>query len=368
MKVFYDHQIFCEQSFGGISRYFYELIKGSNEWGLFTSIYEVKFSNNIYSQILQPDNNWLTNARFKGKKDLVRMINLLNTKLKTTHTQFDIFHPTYFHQSAIKNKRNKPMFITVFDMIDEKYHRDKQKFSKLIKHRERVIKSANHIITISENTKKDLIEHFNIDPIKVTSIHLASSLNVNNAVNLELDDKANPFILYIGNRSGIHKNFDNYLKSIMIIAEEDRNLQFVFGGGGEFTEAEKKVFQKSGIKERIIYKPIRNDNDLIMLYKQASMLIYPSLYEGFGLPLVEAFSCGLPCATSRGSCLEEIGGNAVAYFDPLDPSDIATVSMKLLQNKFERENLVKIGNERATLFTWKNTVFKTNQLYNDFLT
>jgi len=368
MRVYYDHQIFCEQSFGGISRYFFELIKGANDMELFTPILDVKFSNNVFSQQLLPDNHWLTTANFKGKKDLVRMINRMNTFIKTRSTPFDIFHPTYFHQSALANKHGKPMFITVLDMIDEKYHADDKKFSSLIRDREKIITAADHIIAISENTRKDIIEYFNIDPKKITTIYLGCSLEAETISKFEKEEKKQPYVLYIGSRKGAHKNFRNYLKAIQIIAKAAPSMQFVFGGGGNFTNEEKDAISKTGLGNSIVYRPIHGDEDIVRLYKNATILMYPSLYEGFGLPIVEAFSCGLPCVTAKGSCLEEVGGDAAAYFDPMDPSEMAEVALTVMNDTIRCSEMIDKGFKRGATFTWENTVLETHQLYQQFLT
>ncbi|MEY2835163.1 MAG: hypothetical protein RLZZ557_825 [Bacteroidota bacterium] len=367
MRVFYDHQIFCEQAFGGISRYFYELIKGAQEMNLYTPINDVLYTENVFSQLLQPDDHWLTHAKFKGKKDIVRLINLFYTQYKVRQTEFDIFHPTYFNQSALKNRQGKPMFITVLDMIDEKYHVGQKRFSKLIRHRKKIIHAADHIIAISENTRQDIIAHFQIDPNKVTTIHLASSLEAEDIAACAKNIETPPYILFIGSRKGVHKNFNNYLQALSLIAKEEKELRFVFGGGGDFTESETLAIAQAGLTTRVKYEPIRNDQDIIRLYKNATLLVYPSLYEGFGLPLVEAFSCGVPCVTAKGSCLEEVGGDAARYFDPLNPAEIAAITVDMLSNPKECETFVAKGYERAQLFTWKNTVIKTDALYREFL-
>ena len=120
------------------------------------------------------------------------------------------------------------------------------------------------------------------------------------------------------------------------------------------------------MKDRIIYKPIQTDEDLIRLYKNSSLLMYPSLYEGFGLPLVEAFSCGTPCATATGSCLEEVGG-AAAYFNPLDPENMAMVALNLLNNHEQTAAMIEKGFKRASEFTWTKTVMNTYELYQRFI-
>jgi glycosyltransferase involved in cell wall biosynthesis len=121
------------------------------------------------------------------------------------------------------------------------------------------------------------------------------------------------------------------------------------------------------LTNRITYKPIRSDSDLIRLYKNASLLIYPSLYEGFGLPLVEAFSCGTPCATALGSCLEEVGGDAAVYFDPLDPENMASVALELLASPDKCAVQIEKGFRRASEFTWSQTLNQTHELYKKFV-
>lgn len=367
MRVFYDHQIFCEQSFGGISRYYFELINGARLTGLYTPVFDVKYADNVFSRELTSDKSWLTTAKFKGRKDLVRVINHIQTYIRARKSSFDIFHPTYFHQSALQNRMGKPMIITVLDMIDEKYHHEIPKFSKLINHRKKMILAADHIIAISENTRKDIIEYFNLAPSKVTTIYLGSSLDTNMINSTSRDTDVKPNILFIGSRKGTHKNLENYIRAISLISKQNKDLEFLFGGGGEFNEEEKKLFTQYEMSKRITYKPIRSDSDLIRLYKNASLLVYPSLYEGFGLPLVEAFSCGTPCATALGSCLEEVGGDAAVYFDPLDPENMAAVSLDLLASPDKCAAQIEKGLRRASEFTWTQTLNHTHELYKKFV-
>lgn len=367
MRVFYDHQIFCEQTFGGISRYYYELIKGSRNLNLYYPIIDVKFSNNVFCQLIKPDSNWLTNAEFKGKKDIVKFLNKINTRINTKIIPFDIFHPTYFDQSALKNRRGKPMILTVLDMIDEKYHIGQPNFKKLIINRALMIKAADHIIAISENTRKDIIQYFNVEEDRVTTIHLGCSLDAEMINLYQKDESSIISILFLGSRKGTHKNFINYLQALKIVAEFDSNIEFIFGGGGAFTIQEKEQICKVDLERNIKYIPINSDADIIKLYKNATVLVYPSLYEGFGLPLVEAFNCGTPCITAKGSCLEEVGGEAAIYFDPLNPVDIANKVITAIENPNLRNDLITKGYQRAKLFTWGNTVSNTFKVYEKVL-
>ena len=364
MTIQYDHQIFCEQQFGGISRYFYELIKGASQIEGIKTILDVKYSDNVFLQKLQPDNSWLTHAKFKGKRDLVRFINYYNTKLATRKNKFDIFHPTYFNSSCIQNSHGKPMVITVLDLIDEKYHVKNPEFSSLIKHRKKTIGAAQYIIAISENTKKDIIDYFGIAPEKVKVTYLGNSLEPAEIASFEkTTTNHSPYLLYIGSRKGLHKNFENFMLAMGEVLKSEKEISLVFGGGGAFTPEEKKLFDKLSIHQRVFQVPIMNDSVLIGLYKNASLFIYPSLYEGFGLPILEAFSCGTACVISKGSSIEEVGLNAAAYFDPTSPEEMAKEILHLYKNQKLQSELIAAGLLRSKDFNWQNTVKETLATY-----
>lgn len=368
MTIQYDHQIFCEQQFGGISRYFYELIKGASQIEGIKTILDVKYSDNVFLQKLYPDNSWLTHAKFKGKRDVVRLINYYHTKWATNKNQFDIFHPTYFNNSCLQNAHGKPIVITVLDLIDEKYHVNNPAFVSLIKQRKKTIAAAQYIIAISENTKKDIIDYFGITPEKVKVIYLGNSLDPAEIASFEKKTtNLSPYLLYIGSRKGLHKNFENFIKAMGEVLKTEKEISLVFGGGGSFTTEEKKLFYQLGIHERIFQVPIMNDRVLIGLYKNASLFIYPSLYEGFGLPILEAFSCGTACVISKGSSIEEVGLNAAAYFDPTNLEEMAHEILHVYNNQKLQSELIAAGLLRSKDFNWQNTVKETLAAYQRLL-
>ena len=368
MTIQYDHQIFCEQQFGGISRYFYELIKGVSQIEGVKTILDVKYSDNVFLQKLQPDNNWLTHAKFKGKRDFVKLINYYHTKWVTNKSQFEIFHPTYFNSSCIQNAHGKPMVITVLDLIDEKYHVNSPAFSSLIRHRKKTIAAAQYIIAISENTKKDIIDYFGIAPQKVKVIYLGNSLDPTEIAAFEKTSTIHsPYLLYVGSRKGLHKNFENFILAMSKVLKTEKEISLVFVGGGSFSPEEKKQFEQLGIHQRVFQVPIINDNALIGLYKNATLFVYPSLYEGFGLPILEAFSCGTACVISKGSSIEEVGLNAAAYFDPTNPEEMAKVILHIYNNQKLQSELSEAGLLRSKDFNWQNTVKETLATYRSLI-
>lgn len=368
MTIQFDHQIFCEQKFGGISRYFYELIKGISTRDSIRYLLDVKYSDNAYLQQLHPDNSWLTHAGFKGKKDLVRMINRVNTFYQTRANHFDIFHPTYFHSSCIRNAQGKPMVLTVYDLVDEKYNTQNPAFNTLIYHRAKTIRAADCIIAISANTKKDLIDHFKISPEKIKVIYLGNSLTQKDIdAHPQINSSKAPYLLYIGSRKGEHKNLKLFVQAMGQVLNAEKELHVVFGGGGVFTKEEELLFEEIGIREKVSFAPIQNDQSLIALYKNAALFVYPSLYEGFGLPVLEAFSCGTPCVISEGSSIQEVGEHAAVYFNPTDPDSISTSVLETYRDEKKQKELIGAGYERSKKFSWDIMLEETIHTYKSLM-
>ena len=121
------------------------------------------------------------------------------------------------------------------------------------------------------------------------------------------------------------------------------------------------------IKRKVLHYPIANDSTLSQLYRKAILLVFPSLYEGFGIPILEAFSCGCPVAASNCSSLPEVGGEAVNYFDPYTPVSIQKVVEDIVHNKSLQDSLRMRGYQRLKLFSWEKTALKTKKVYDNLL-
>ncbi|HQR94928.1 MAG TPA: glycosyltransferase family 1 protein, partial [Sediminibacterium sp.] len=140
-------------------------------------------------------------------------------------------------------------------------------------------------------------------------------------------------------------------------------LWLVCAGGGAFKNAELNLLKAHQLNQRVIYQPIHDNEQLASLYNHARCLVYPSLYEGFGLPIIEAFACGCPVITSKGSSTGEIAGDAAVLINPNDTEEMSQKISEVLNNEFLQDQMVKLGHNRAHLFNWDKTANQTLKLY-----
>ena len=382
MKVLYDYQIFGIQKYGGISRYFYELSKAPES--LYKSRIAVRYHINHYLQNIvascaypKPCRDLFRSVSFPGMGILCKCWETFNPHLYPekenqkyikeclANNQIDLFHPTYYNDYFLNFPKKIPFILTVYDMIHERYPEfylfDKK--TSLLK--KRLISSANHIIAISEQTKEDLLELIDVEEKKITVVPLANSLpDLSN-------DKSAPFfpgryILFVGERIG-YKNFYFFLRAITDILRNDRSLHVVCAGR-PFNTVELDFFNCLGIATGQLHGISVNDMELSSLYKHAQVFVFPSLCEGFGIPLLEAFSCGCPVISSNGGSLPEVGGDAAIYIDPKSASEIRGAVRRVLDDRSNlRKELIQKGHQRLDLFSWQKTTEKTHLVYRNVL-
>ena len=365
MKILYDHQIFSVQIFGGISRYFHEL---SSQIRLNRNVkteISLKISNNFY---INHDGikfyTFLKKYHFRGKVRFIYFLNKLYTIYKLFRRDFIIFHPTYYDPYFLKFIGKKKFVLTVYDMIHEKFPENFPKFDKTSENKKLLATKASKIIAISESTKQDLIEIFDINPSKVKVIHLANSLQLDKKKDnkIRLPKK---YILYVGSRVG-YKNFMNFLFSVTKILNSDSNLHLVCAGGGKFDYEENSYIHKNNLENKLLQFNI-DDNTLSYFYSNARAFIFPSIYEGFGIPVLEAFACGCPLICSNTSSLPEIAADAAVYFDPLDIISIETAIFNVLNDSELSTNMIENGYKRLKYFSWEKTAKLTHDLYKSII-
>jgi glycosyltransferase involved in cell wall biosynthesis len=361
MKVIYEGFIFSEQQYGGISRYFYELIKSFNKKNDIDTFVPIIFSNNHYIRNKKGFKHLVLfpNRRVRGKQKFIFLINRIAFLIALQKKDIDIIHPTYFDTYFLKYINNKKLVLTVYDMIHEKFYKDEISEKKKL-----LCERADLIIAISENTKNDLIEIFNIAASKIRVVHLANSLEISyeTKINIELPDK---YMLFIGHR-GLYKNFDRFITAISKLIQNNKDLYLICGGGHNFNEKEILMLKDLNIDDKVIQLNL-NDAMLSSLYKNALLFIFPSLYEGFGMPILESFSCGCPVACSNTSSLPEVAMDGATYFDPMDEVSIYECVRNLLSNDEYKEQLVNNAYKRLESFSWEKTAIKTKEIYDEVM-
>ena len=357
MNILYDYQTFRNR-FGGIARYHYELSKGlfnigdENEIATLFTQNEYLLKDSLY-RVWNP----LGHKDFKGRYKLTNLIETLNRCYsieRIKNNKFDIFHPTYYNPYFIKYLK-KPFVITVHDFVHEKY--DPMRVEDIANKR-LLIEKANKIIAISENTKKDIIEYYNTPKDKIQVIYHG----IHKAPTIYIKNNYGAYILFVGDRNG-YKNFRIFLKAAAILLNNNQNLRLICTGN-PFSEEESELIRSYGIIEQVIQKSA-NDLELNSLYKHALVFVYPSLYEGFGMPILEAFSNNCPICISNTSCFPEIAQEAALYFDPFSVDSIASTIEKVMYNKELKNKLIKLGRKRAESFSWEETLKKTQSLYHE---
>ncbi|MBF8276255.1 MAG: glycosyl transferase group 1 family protein [Candidatus Brocadiaceae bacterium] len=369
MKILYDHQIFVYQEFGGISRYFYELMNGFEKDEDVRFDLSLAYSNNQYIKNARfvKSRPFFKSRNFRFKNRLLHYLNMRGERKLLLGKDYDVFHPTYFNPYFLEYLGNKPFVLTIYDMVYELFpqifsHRDKTgAYKKLL------APKATKIIAISENTKRDIIKLFGIKEDKIEVIYLANSLAAGTMEKGKgaVNDLPQKYLLFVGNRRG-YKNFDTFVESISSLLQDDNGLHLVCAGGGKFTPSEIAGLEKLGIMQKVTQRHF-DDNKLAQFYRNALALVFPSLYEGFGIPILEAFSCGCPVIASNISSLPEVAGNAAEYFDPADTMSILSMVKKVIFNDNLRQELKDRGYERLKEFSWGKTAANTKKLYQSIL-
>lgn len=352
MKILYDYSGLIQQR-GGVSRYFVEMIKNLPDD--VKPVFPYMFSDNIYLPSVTSHIGHIPFS-FSKKESVYRHINRFFSKNSIQREGYDLFHVTA-SETYFKKELKKPLVVTIHDLIEEKilHHAEE------IERRKWQIEHAAHIITVSENTKKDLLEYYNVSPEKVSVIYHGTPV-----INLSIPKKV-PFqnyILYIGARNG-YKNFDTFLECFSQLYNKDRTLNLVCVGGA-FTMLEKTKINYLGINNAV-HQISASDSMLYALYQHALVFVYPSIYEGFGIPILEAYENNCPVCLSNTSCFPEIATNAAVYFSPFSIDDMIDKVSSVIYNQEIRNTLIKRGRERKTNFTWKNAGEQTAVIYKSIL-
>ena len=241
----------------------------------------------------------------------------------------------------------------------------------------RALNRSKKVIAVSNFTKNDIVDQFRIDPNKISVIYegvanlskgqdslFVAKLNSSNVLrDYEIND---PFILYVGNAYP-HKNLDFLITSFLDLYKKDNKLKLVLVGREDYfyqglKDLSNNIFS-SFSENPVIFSGYVPDNKLEIFYQKALVYVFPSLYEGFGLPPLEAMARGCPVLSSNAGSMPEVLGEAAVYFNPRDKNDFMDKIEKILSNKELREELVSLGYNQQKKYDWWECAFATHKIY-----
>lgn len=359
MKVLFDHQIFTSQQFGGVSKYFAEVIHRlpPESWKI-----SAWLSNNEYARHygLFKMAPFLPGRNFRGKGRIMAELGKPYSLKIMRRGDFDVVHQTNFDPYLFKATKGKPVVTTYHDtnfVTEYNYN------PRMIRLQTESLRRSDAIIAISENTRRDMLKYFDLNPDKITVIHHGIEMPRIPA-GLEARIVEEPYILYVGMRH-LFKNFKNFVKGFGAIADKFPDVKVVCTRN-PFNKEEQELFAQLGITDRM-QVVTADEVTLNRLYRDALFFVFPSLYEGFGMPILEAMANGCPTAIADASCFPEIGGDASQYFNPKDTDSIADTLKTMIQDESLRRELTRKGLQRASKFSWQRCADSHYALYKSLI-
>ena len=382
MRILFDYQAFEMQPIGGVSRSYAALIARLREEDDCVCKVGVKESNNVHlkeyglAEGVKPlhytHDKWFGGKkRFKGQRTLARKVmeacghdnDCLNINQEycvhlLKRQRFDIFEPTFFDPYFLPYLKGKPFVFTVHDMIPEILHVDEPQ--AILK--KQVCPLAAHIHVPSLNTKDDLIRIMNIPAERVTVIpHGAPAVPPRRSPLFDF-----PYLLYVGARSS-YKNFMPFINECAHIVGRHPEMHVVCTGD-PFSREEMKLISDLKVCEHVVSVPHASEEQLQSLYQHAVAFVYPSAYEGFGIPILEAFVNDCPVMLNNASCFPEVGGDAAVYFDMNREGELLEKFESLyLSGTTSRDLLVEKGRQRAKKYSWHNSAKLLKDVYQSII-
>lgn len=357
MKIVFDQQIFTLQRFGGISRSFVELSHHLNLLSGIRSKIIAPFHFNKHLLTSSPSSGvYLPKSTDKfGFNKKVRTLGKRVSNLAIERFNPDFIHETFYDSESFPYP-DYPVVTTIQDLIREKLGVEKLKIDK----KQKCIERAQLIICISESTKNDLLEYYSPDPEKVHRVYLG----VNKFFfqeDLSKGKNRKPTILFVGNRFG-YKNWEFLVNAFAKSEPLKNNFEVVCFGGGRLKIEELDLLKRLNISNKVKFVD-GSDVELRDNYSNSACFVYPSLFEGFGLPIVEAMASGCPVVVSDIPVFHESAGPAAEYFDPKDINSLIHSLETILFNTQKLDQMRISGFSHAKNFTWMETARNTVSAY-----
>jgi glycosyltransferase involved in cell wall biosynthesis len=378
MKVLFDHQAFEILRWGGVSRYHLELLRGLRgridvELALARSRSEYVPELNLLLGLGVTDaghpETFLGTSPFPGRKQLYSLRKRLfpgslparvNRELALARLRaggFDLFHPTYYDPYFLEALGDRPFVVTVHDLAHDVLPELFGPKDRTASQRARLVRAAARVIAVSEYTKRDVVALLGVAPDRVDVVHHGFGWST-----AAQDPGGLPprFLLFVGTRYA-YKNWAVLVSAIAPLLRSDPELHLVCTGH-PFSADERASLERLGVVDKVRQLWV-DEGTLRGLYRRALAFVFPSLHEGFGFPVLEAFSEGCPAVLSRATSLPEIGGDAASYFDPKDPTSIRDAVLRVVEDGALRAHLAERGRARVGAFTWEEACARTAASY-----
>lgn len=364
MKIAYDSEIFTMQRYGGISRYFVKLAEQLAHLEQEVKIFAPLHQNQYLATVPKLFVSGRSIDKFPRKTGrVIQYANSIVANRQIINWNPDIIHQTYYSEATFRLKKYS-VVVTVYDMIHELFPDLMGKNDKTSRNKKIAIKNADHIICISESTKRDVIELMNICESKISVVHLgvdAPNLSAT-MLHTSLVSSDQPYILYVGARGG-YKNFKGLLKAVAQNPKLKNDFRIIAFGGGEFSRYELEEIESCGLDVCQVLHVSGDDSLLQTYYENASAFVYPSLYEGFGLPPLEAMSAGCPVVSSNTSSMPEVIGDAAEFFNPEDIECFSQAVEAVVYSEVRRADLIARGYKRVQALSWNECAQQTINVY-----
>lgn len=361
MRVAFDEQIFAIQRYGGISRVFAELAHqfvANPDLGIqlqpvaapLVNEYILRDPLTAQALAIRPSKHWgpsiarsLARRRHKGPTDIV--------------------HNTFYLPRALADYPQAKRVVTIHDMIPEIFPQTRRRLDFLTVKR-RYVETADHIVCVSESTKRDLQRIYGLikAPISVVPSGVGSEFEPSAQA---LPKWPTNYILHVGHRS-TYKGGRTLFRAFAEIKDDFPHVTLMLAGGGPLSRQERHLLNALGLSGRVFQQQVP---EALMpgAYANAEIFVFPSEYEGFGLPVLEAMASGAPMILCDSSALPEVGGLASAYFSAGDSAMLASKMKQLLSDADLRDSLRQQGFAHVGNFSWRSTAQQLASVYRSVL-
>lgn len=346
MRVALDEQIFAIQPYGGISRLFYEKARvfvGDPSLGVSVEPLDAA----VVNEYLLGDSHLARELGARRSAGSYQALARYFTR-RTRNGAVDVVHNTFYLPRGLSGHPGARRVVTIYDMIPELLPHTRRRMDFLTK-KHKYVQSADQVICISESTRNDLLRIYPDIHASVTIAYpgVGEQFTPHAPV---LPGLPEPFVLHVGNR-GSYKDGGTLLRAFAAIAGTFPEVTLLLVGGGALSRVERDMCVSLGIGNRVVQRSIQ-DSDMPSVYTRALVTVFPSRYEGFGLPAVEALACGCPLVLADTSSLPEVGGSVAHYFPPGDSGALAEILRLLLNSESLRSASREAGFAQAAKFTW----------------